>query len=267
MQTIHPLSVPANFGKFRKAACRPRSGRKFRRRRKARRRCRLSKEKREEFIKQFWHRALAFVDRRGVRDAQSVVDAAMNETLRVYRKRKGKFGPLLFIILRWRCISAYRDQMRNKIITVPLVEGQDMPIAGECACDEQSRDWIIPVPHDEAMDVAVETASPITDDEELHSAIREAWAGLEPVERRLLHLHTFKGLTFPQIRKLKYFRARGWKVTTLRAKAHRARLKLRKQLRPFREGTAQASPLPLSALSWIEPSPRATQTPQTADAS
>ena len=266
MQSIHPLSVPANFGKFRKAACRPRSGRKFRRRRKARRRCRLSKEEREEFIEKSSRPALGYAVRWGLRDAQSVADAAVNETLRVYRKRKGKFRALLFIILRWRCISAYREQMRNKIITVPLVEGQDMPIAGECACDEQSRDWIIPVPRDEAMDVAVEGASPITDDEQL-TAMREAWAGLEPVERRLLRLHIDKGLTFQEIQKLKYFRAQGLAEATWRSKAHRARVKMRANFQAFREGTAKARPLALSAPSRIQPTLRATQTPQTADAS
>ena len=240
MQPIHPLSVPANFSQFRRAACRPRSSRKFRRRRKARRRCRLSKEEREELIKQFSRPALGFVIRWGVRDPQPVADAAMNETLRVYRKRKGKFSPLLFIILRWRTISAYRKQCRNTIVTVAIVEEMDIPIEG---------------------------ANPTTNHEELKPALRKAWAGLEPLERRLLHLHIIKGRTFPEIRKLKYFRAQGWTVVTLRSKAHRARLKLRAQLEAFRGGAADGNPLETFAFSRTEPTPHATHSPQTADAS
>jgi DNA-directed RNA polymerase specialized sigma24 family protein len=162
---------------------------------------------------------LGYALRWGLRDPQTVADAAMNETLRVYRKRKGKFGPLLFIILRWRAISAYRDQCRNAIVTVAIVEDMDLPVEG---------------------------ASPMTDDEELKSALREAWAGLEPVERHLLRLHIVKGLTFPEIRKLKYFRAQGWAVATLRSKAHRALLKLRDQLQAFCGAAAQACPSALS---------------------
>ena len=155
---------------------------------------------------------MGYAVRWGVRKAEIVAEAALQETLRVYRKRKGKFRPLLFKILRWRLLSAYRQQARNRIITVALVDEMDMPLEG---------------------------GNPVAENLKLKSALRKAWAELEPVERRLLDLHIVQGRSFPQIQNLKCFRAQGWAVATLRSKAHRARIKLRAQLQPLREAAAE----------------------------
>lgn len=224
MNPIHPLSVPVPPPASRKPTCCPPSSRKARRRRrrKARHRCRLSLEERAIFKEQHYRAALGFACRSGVLHPDAVADAAMNESLRVFRKRKGKFKPLLFKILRWRLASAYRQESRRRIPCVPLSENFDVVMEREAVREELV---------------------------EVESAFLSAWHDLAPVEQQLLRLHS-QGYTFPEIQRTRAFRNQGWVVASLRSKAHRALLKLRSRLRRFsdvpeevRLGALQSIPL------------------------
>jgi DNA-directed RNA polymerase specialized sigma24 family protein len=206
MNPIHPSSVPVPPPPSRNPGCRPPSSREVRRRRrKARLRCRLSPDERARFKESHYRAALGFACRYGVLDPGTVVAAAMEESLRVFRKRKGKFKALLFKILRWRLASVYRQESRRRIPCVPLSGKNDVIMARESVGEELV---------------------------EVQSAFLSAWHDLAPVERQLLRLHS-QGYTFPEIQRTRAFHNHGWVVASLRAKAHRALLKLRSRLRRF----------------------------------
>lgn len=216
MNPIHPSSVPVPPPVSRKPTCRPPAGRKARRRRrrKARLRCRLSLDERATLKEHHWRSALGFACRYGVLNPGAVADAAMEESLRVFRKRKGKFKALLFKLLRWRLASAYRQESRRRSVLVPL------PTFAEDA------------------EIAVESADPCADRADLKTHFLQAWHELDCVERQLLYLHHVEGRAFPDIQKSKMFRHRRWAVASLRCKVHRALRKLRVRLESFRDAPA-----------------------------